>query len=108
MGSRILSFPIAKSAGLRLLNTRFGSPYHVIIETTTKCNLNCRTCMRSKQESGIFNSEMSFDLYESLIKDLKYPTRFVSFVGISCFSSFIVPPPWLGRSARAGLAIRVR
>jgi len=82
MGSRLLSLQIAKSAGFKLLNTRFGSPYHVIIETTTKCNLKCRTCMRSKQESGIFNSEMSYDLYKSLIQDLKYPTRFVSFVGM--------------------------
>ena len=82
MGIRILSLPLAKSACFRLLNTRFGLPYHVILETTTKCNLKCRTCMRSKQKSDIFNSDMSFGLYESIIDDLKYPTRFVSFVGM--------------------------
>lgn len=82
MGRRFSSLPFVKSAGFRLVNSRIGSPYHVIVETTTKCNLECRTCMRSKQEWGISDSDMPFDLYDSLISNLKYPTRFVSFVGM--------------------------
>jgi len=82
MDHRFLAFRFVKSAGFKLVNSRVGSPYHIILETTTKCNLECRTCMRSKQDWGIYESNMPFDLYYSLISDLKYPTRFVSFVGM--------------------------
>lgn len=82
MVGRFSSFPLVKSAGSKLINSRYGLPYHIILEATTKCNLNCRMCMRSKQQSGIYDADMPFDLYSSIISSLKYPTRFVSFVGL--------------------------
>lgn len=82
MGKNFFNFSLVKSAGLKLINSRFGSPYHIIVEATTKCNLKCVTCMRSKQEASISNSDMSLEIYDSIIKNLKYPTRFVSFVGM--------------------------
>ena len=47
MGNRFSGLPLAKSAGFRLINSRFGSPYHIIVEATTKCNLKCRTGQNS-------------------------------------------------------------
>jgi radical SAM protein with 4Fe4S-binding SPASM domain len=79
---RLLSFPLGKSVRSKLAKGRFGSPYHVIVEATTKCNLQCRTCLRSKQEWGISDSDMALDVFNSLISNLKYPTRFVNFVGM--------------------------
>jgi radical SAM protein with 4Fe4S-binding SPASM domain len=82
MARTFSTLPLVKSAGFKLINSRYGSPYHIIVEATTKCNLKCRMCMRSKRESGIYDADMPFDLYASIISNLKYPTRFVSFVGL--------------------------
>ena len=82
MNRILLSFPFVNSVALKFVNGRFGSPYHIMLEATTKCNIKCRTCLRSKQEWGISDSDMDLDLFHSLISNLKYPTRFINFVGM--------------------------
>jgi radical SAM protein with 4Fe4S-binding SPASM domain len=82
LNGSLFSLPFADSVALRAINGRFGSPYHVMLEVTTKCNIKCRTCLRSKQEWGISDSDMDLDLFHLLIRNLKYPTRFINFVGM--------------------------
>jgi radical SAM protein with 4Fe4S-binding SPASM domain len=60
----------------------FGLPYAVQMEVTTKCNLKCEMCLRSKEQAGAVNSDMSLDLFNSIISQLRYPTRHINLVGL--------------------------
>jgi len=60
----------------------FGLPYAVQMEITTKCNLRCEMCARSKEQAGAVNSDMSLDLFNSIVTKLGYPTRHVTLVGL--------------------------
>ena len=63
-------------------NPYIGSPYEVQIEITTKCNLTCQFCLRNSKESDTIDRDMPLDLFESIINGLRYPTRFISLVGL--------------------------
>jgi len=39
-------------------------------------------CMKSNKEANTINSDMPLDLYNSIIGGLKYPTRYISLVGL--------------------------
>lgn len=60
----------------------FGLPYAVQMEITTKCNLRCEMCARSKEQAGAVNSDMPLDLFNSIVTKLRYPTRHVTLVGL--------------------------
>jgi len=56
-------------------------PIHIQVEPTTKCNLRCNTCMRSDE----VNSDMSLELFKSIIDQLEYPgllTRSINITGL--------------------------
>jgi radical SAM protein with 4Fe4S-binding SPASM domain len=59
-----------------------GLPYAVQIEITTKCNLRCEMCYRSKEQAGAVNSDMSLDFFKSIVSRLRYPARHVTLVGL--------------------------
>jgi len=59
----------------------FGLPRFVQIEITTKCNLRCRYCERSKDDANI-DSDMPLDFFNSIIGQLRYPTQCVNLVGL--------------------------
>jgi radical SAM protein with 4Fe4S-binding SPASM domain len=61
---------------------RFGLPYAVQIEITTRCNLRCEMCARSKEQAGALNSDMPLDLFNSIVSKLRYPSRHVTLVGL--------------------------
>jgi radical SAM protein with 4Fe4S-binding SPASM domain len=66
-----------------IMNTpHLGLPYAVQIEITTKCNLRCKMCSRSKEQAGAVNSDMSLDLFNSIVSKLRYPSRHVTLVGL--------------------------
>ncbi len=60
----------------------FGLPYAVQLEITTKCNLRCEMCARSKEQAGAVNSDMSLDLFNSIVSKLRYPSKHVTLVGL--------------------------
>jgi radical SAM protein with 4Fe4S-binding SPASM domain len=60
----------------------FGLPYSVQFEITTKCNLRCEMCYRSKEQAGAVNSDMSLDFFNSIVGKLRYPCKHVTFVGL--------------------------
>ncbi len=80
-----LSLPFIRSISYRLTNSRYGLPHHVMLEVTTKCNLKCRMCRRSKKTSGFLDSDMPFALFSSIMDNLGYPTRQI------CISGFGEP-----------------
>lgn len=59
-----------------------GLPYAVQIEITTKCNLRCELCYRSKEQASAVNSDMPLDLFNSIVRKLRYPSRHVTLVGL--------------------------
>src|SRR5512136_715315 len=65
------------------VNTPYlGLPYSVQIEITTKCNLRCEMCSRSKEQAGAVNSDMPLDLFNSIVGKLRYPSRHITLVGL--------------------------
>ncbi len=64
-----------------LSNEYFGLPQYVQVETTTKCNLKCPNCMRSI-DSNFPISDMTLDTFDSIIDELRYPTKFINLVGL--------------------------
>ena len=73
---------LANSVAVRLVNSRYGQPYHINLEVTTKCNLNCRQCGKSRMPVHSRDSDMSFDLFRSIVDDLGYPTKHVNLIGL--------------------------
>ena len=56
-------------------------PSSLQIETTTRCNLRCKTCLRSQQAQG----DMPFELFKSIIdqyKLLKITGRKIDLTGV--------------------------
>jgi len=53
---------------LRILPTNRFAPDYIQIESTTRCNLKCKTCIRSAKE----NYDMDFDLFKSIINQLRW------------------------------------
>jgi radical SAM protein with 4Fe4S-binding SPASM domain len=98
------------SASMRLqkyaVNTPcFGLPYAVQMEITTKCNLRCEICLRSKKEAGAVNSDMPLDLFNSIVTKLRYPTRHVTLVGLG--EPLLNPQVYsmIGSAKRKGLKV---
>jgi radical SAM protein with 4Fe4S-binding SPASM domain len=63
-------------------SSRFGMPSSVQIEVTTKCNIACQLCLRTIDPARIVDSDMQFDLFKSIISQLKGRTESVSLVGL--------------------------
>jgi radical SAM protein with 4Fe4S-binding SPASM domain len=61
---------------------RFGMPSSVQIEITTKCNIKCSLCLRTIDPARIVDSDMSLDLFKSIITQLKGRVQSVSLVGL--------------------------
>ena len=74
--------PLSTSVSVRMVNSRYGLPYHINLEATTKCNLDCRQCGRSKLEAGSRDSDMTYELFSSIIDSLGYPTKHVNIIGL--------------------------
>jgi MoaA/NifB/PqqE/SkfB family radical SAM enzyme len=60
----------------------FGMPYLVQIEITTKCNIKCKLCLRTRDPARNIDSDMSVDLFRSIISQLKGRVDFVNLVGL--------------------------
>ncbi|MEM5853663.1 MAG: radical SAM protein [Candidatus Aenigmatarchaeota archaeon] len=67
-----------------LIRSVYLFPSYVQIEPTTKCNLKCKTCIRSRIESGV-SEDMQFDLFKSIIDQLRrpiYATQAINITGL--------------------------
>lgn len=53
---------------LSILPTNRFAPDYIQIESTTRCNLKCKTCIRSAKE----NYDMDLDLFKSIINQLRW------------------------------------
>lgn len=62
-------------------NKYFGMPSFVQIEVTNKCNLRCKYCLRTRYQPDE-NNDMSFDLFKSIILQLKGRTPSIMLVGL--------------------------
>ena len=61
--------------------SQFFFPFWLQIETTTRCNLRCKTCMRSGQKG----EDMSFELFKSIIDQFnhrRFPRRKIDLTGV--------------------------
>lgn len=80
--NKILSLKIFNNTHTILAYTTHSiMPTHIQVEPTTKCNLNCKICMRSNE----VNCDMSLELFKSIIDQLKYPgllTRSINLTGL--------------------------
>jgi MoaA/NifB/PqqE/SkfB family radical SAM enzyme len=66
---------------VRLLPANRFAPEYVQIESTTRCNLRCKTCIRSTKE----NHDMDLGLFKSIIRQLRWSrfgTRHVDLTGV--------------------------
>jgi len=65
----MLESPLSEVTRLALLPiSYFSLPNYAQLEITTRCNLHCQTCIRPKET----NSDMSVELYKSIIDQLKW------------------------------------
>jgi radical SAM protein with 4Fe4S-binding SPASM domain len=66
---------------LRILPTNRFAPEYLQIESTTRCNLKCKTCIRSAKE----NYDMDLGLFKSIINQLRWSrfgTKQVDLTGV--------------------------
>mgnify|MGYP002725713510 CR=1 FL=1 len=66
---------------LHIPKTYLSPPNFVQIESTTKCNMKCKQCIRGPGE----NFDMSFELYKSIVDQLiltRFGTRHVDLTGV--------------------------
>jgi radical SAM protein with 4Fe4S-binding SPASM domain len=74
---------VSRAFSRQIVNIPYlGLPYAVQLEITTKCNLRCEMCARSKEQAGAVNSDMSLDFFNSIVGKLRYPCRHISLVGL--------------------------
>lgn len=45
-------------------------PYHIQLEPTTKCNLNCMTCTRKDLDKNSFNKDLSFENFKKIVDEI--------------------------------------
>ncbi|MEM1582424.1 MAG: radical SAM protein [Candidatus Bathyarchaeia archaeon] len=67
-----------------LIRSLYLFPSYVQIEPTTKCNLKCKICIRSRMESRV-SGDMQFDLFKSIIDQLRrpiYATQAINITGL--------------------------
>jgi radical SAM protein with 4Fe4S-binding SPASM domain len=63
-------------------NPYLGMPSFVQLEVTTKCNINCKLCLRNIDPARVIDSDMPLDLFESIIRQLKGGMCNISIVGM--------------------------
>lgn len=52
------------------------TPYNILIETSSLCNINCRYCAHSQHLPDIYEGNMSMELFQHIMRDVhEFPSR---------------------------------
>lgn len=68
------------------------TPYNIAIEASSLCNMNCIYCAHSRKNHGVYEGNMSMELFERVISDIKAFPQKVKLIDLYAFGEPLCHP----------------